>query len=119
MHYYINARIHAPSLKAAVPALVAAILLGLSAASAVAQTYTITTLARLRGTNGAQPKEGVIDVGGTLYGTTMDGGANGLGTVFSIPASGGSITTLAAFDGSHGASPTAGLIAVGNVLYGT
>lgn len=34
--------------------------------------------------DGAGPEAGLIDVDGTLYGTTRGGGANGVGTVFSI-----------------------------------
>ena len=36
------------------------------------------------GTDGATPKAGLIDVKGTLYGTTSNGGTNGAGAVFSI-----------------------------------
>ena len=44
--------------------------------------------------------------GGTLYGTTEGGGANGYGMVFSVPVlTGGSPTTLATFNGANGANP--------------
>ncbi len=36
------------------------------------------------GTDGADPRANVIDVAGTLYGTTVAGGTYGLGTVFAI-----------------------------------
>jgi uncharacterized repeat protein (TIGR03803 family) len=36
------------------------------------------------GFDGAHPESGVIDVNGTLYGTTYLGGADGTGTVYSI-----------------------------------
>jgi uncharacterized repeat protein (TIGR03803 family) len=36
------------------------------------------------GSDGAQPTAGLIDVSGTLYGTTGYGGAHNLGTVFSL-----------------------------------
>jgi uncharacterized repeat protein (TIGR03803 family) len=34
--------------------------------------------------DGAYPYAGLIDVGGTLYGTTFEGGASGHGTVFKV-----------------------------------
>jgi uncharacterized repeat protein (TIGR03803 family) len=34
--------------------------------------------------DGARPYAGLINVNGTLYGTTLEGGANGDGTIFSI-----------------------------------
>jgi uncharacterized repeat protein (TIGR03803 family) len=35
-------------------------------------------------TDGANPVASLIDVGGTLYGTTANGGANSVGTVFKV-----------------------------------
>jgi hypothetical protein len=35
-------------------------------------------------TDGQYPDAGLIDVKGTLYGTTREGGASGLGTVFAV-----------------------------------
>ena len=49
------------------------------------------------------PHAGLTLSGNTLYGTTEYGGANGDGTVFSVPLSGGSPTVLASFNGSNGA----------------
>ncbi len=78
--------------------------------------------------NGVFPQAGLIaDSQGNLYGTTLEGGVSGYGTVFELspPAvTGGawSITVLHAFteQGSDGSYPLAGLIAdtSGN-LYGT
>lgn len=80
----------------------------------------VTTLAKFNGTNGREPSfGGMILAGNTLYGTTQSGGANGNGTVFSIPLSGGNITTLASFNGTDGSSPAGGLLADGGMLYGT
>lgn len=72
--------------------------------------------------DGFQPKAGLImDVKGNLYGTTVWGGANGVGTVFEVSPS-GSETVLHNFanDKKDGAWPEAGLLmdAEGN-LYGT
>jgi uncharacterized repeat protein (TIGR03803 family) len=44
---------------------------------------------------------------GYLYGTTLDGGAHGVGTVFKISTE-GDFTLLYTFDGTHGAHPLAG-----------
>ena len=65
--------------------------------------------------DGAVPLAGLINVGGTLYGTTGYGG-NGGGTVFSVTPK-GSESVLVPFD--YPLSPDAGLINVGGTLYGT
>jgi uncharacterized repeat protein (TIGR03803 family) len=78
--------------------------------------------------DGAYPLAGLINVKGTLYGTTRNGGTNGCasegcGTVFSITPSTGSgeETVLHSFAGSKGDGeyPYAGLINVKGTLYGT
>jgi uncharacterized repeat protein (TIGR03803 family) len=78
------------------------------------------------GTDGAFPTAGLIDVNGTLYGTTELGGSQtgvgcggGCGTVFSITP-GGKETVLHSFrGGTDGEFPEAGLIDVNGTLYGT
>jgi uncharacterized repeat protein (TIGR03803 family) len=73
--------------------------------------------------DGEYPTAGLINVNGTLYGTTPFGGANcgpssGCGTVFSVTSSGAE-TVLHSFGGSgDGAYPT-GLINFKGTLYGT
>jgi uncharacterized repeat protein (TIGR03803 family) len=69
---------------------------------------------------GANPQAGLILSGKTLYGTTEKGGFDSVGTVFSIPVTGGSPSSLITFNSSNGANPEAGLIAdsLGN-LYST
>jgi uncharacterized repeat protein (TIGR03803 family) len=82
---------------------------------------TLTTLATFNGSNGKSLYAGLISDGkGNLYGTTEYGGANNDGTVFEVPAGGGTPITLATFNGSNGGEPLGGLIsdAMGNV-YGT
>jgi len=80
--------------------------------------------------DGANPSAGLLDVNGTLYGTTSGGGASGggcyrfggdgCGTVFSIPVTGGPETVLYRFtSGSDGRNPHAGLLNVNGTLYGT
>lgn len=68
--------------------------------------------------DGAYPN-GLIAVGGNLYGTTLSGGAYGGGTVFKLTPS-GQETILYQFKGGNDASaPSSGLIEVGGTLYGT
>ncbi len=90
----------------------------------LAGTNTITDLAwfnGVNGTDGAYPEAGLIeDSQGDLFGTTNEGGANGVGTVFEVAAGSNAVTTLASFNGSNGAYPYTGLIedSQGN-LFGT
>ena len=86
-----------------------------------AGTHALATLVLFDGSNGACPYGGLIaDAAGNLYGTTSQGGANDMGTVFRIEAGTNQLTTLFTFNGINGKSPFAGLIAdnAGN-LYGT
>jgi len=90
-----------------------------AAGGAITTLYTFTG-----GTDGSYPHAGVTlsNDGSTLYGTTYHGGADGYGTVFSVPATGGAITTLYSFtNGTDGGSPEAGLTlsSDGSTLYGT
>jgi len=79
--------------------------------------------------DGNFPFGGLIEVRGTLYGTTSGGGSNSLcygsssnygGTVFSVTPS-GTEKVLHTFsgNGTDGCGPRAGLIDVGGTLYGT
>jgi uncharacterized repeat protein (TIGR03803 family) len=88
----------------------------------ISSAGTLTTLHSFGyGTDGANPKAGLIEGGnGEFYGTTAGGGASGTGTVFKI-SSAGTLTTLWNFTGGvDGANPQAGLIegSVSN-FYGT
>ncbi len=77
--------------------------------------------------DGARPYAGLILSGNTLYGTALDGGTNGTGTVFAINTNGMGFTNLHTFTAtdpntrtnSDGALSCAGLILSGNTLYGT
>jgi uncharacterized repeat protein (TIGR03803 family) len=77
---------------------------------------------RGRGYNGVNPYGGLIDVNGTLYGTTYDNGLGEGGTggsVYSVSTT-GTVKTLHSFGGgSDGANPGAGLTVVNGTLYGT
>ena len=69
--------------------------------------------------DGAIPRAGLVNVNGTLYGTTFSGGTHNKGTVFAITTSGAE-TVLHSFRGyPDGAHPWAGLLNVNGTLYGT
>ncbi|MGA2760726.1 MAG: choice-of-anchor tandem repeat GloVer-containing protein, partial [Candidatus Cybelea sp.] len=70
--------------------------------------------------DGANPLAGLINVNGTLYGTTVSGGAQDRGTVFAITTS-GKEAVLYSFGTSSedGNYPYAGLLNVKGTLYGT
>ena len=71
--------------------------------------------------DGQYPEAGLLNVKGTLYGTTSEGGAYNEGTVFAMktPAS-GTETILHSFGApGDGEEPYAGLINVNGTLYGT
>lgn len=68
--------------------------------------------------DGGQPWGPLVAYKGLLYGTTMTGGENNLGSVFSITPS-GSEKVLYSFSGSDGEYPEGGLALIEGVLYGT
>jgi uncharacterized repeat protein (TIGR03803 family) len=71
------------------------------------------------GTDGNLPYAELVQAtNGRLYGTTEEGGANGLGTVFEITAN-GALTTILSFNDVNGATPVAALVEGKNALYGT
>ena len=86
---------------------------------------TPTTLVSFNGTNPRGPEAGLIaDAAGNLFGTTIDGGAYNVGTVFEIAKTGGGYasapTTLVSFNTTDGWEPFGGLIAdAAGDLFGT
>lgn len=68
--------------------------------------------------DGNGPTGALIDVHGTLYGTTAGGGAYAYGTVFSITPSGSEKVLYSFAGGNDGADPSGGLTALRSVLYG-
>ena len=71
------------------------------------------------GSDGAYPWAGLLDLGGTLYGTTYEGGAYNDGIVFAMSTA-GIERVLHGFSGRpDGSEPSANLIAVDGTLYGT
>jgi uncharacterized repeat protein (TIGR03803 family) len=87
-----------------------------------ANSYALTTLHSFEGPDGMQPYAALFaDASGSLYGTTLNGGLSGSGTVFKLDAANNyALTTLHSFGGPDGAGPRAAVIgdALGN-LYGT
>ena len=72
------------------------------------------------GTDGEYPGASLIDVKGTLYGTTELGGTVGEGTVLSVNPKTSAETVVYSFQrGTDGQYPTASLIDAKAALYGT
>ena len=71
-------------------------------------------------TDGSSPEGGLTLAGSAVYGTTIAGGVNQLGTIFSYTLTTGSENILHSFGtGSDGSGPWPGLTLVGSTLYGT
>ena len=74
--------------------------------------------------DGELPRAGLIDVKGTLYGTTALGGTKGCydfcgnGTVYSVTTAGAE-TVLYRFSNTTGTTPEDALVNVNGALYGT
>jgi uncharacterized repeat protein (TIGR03803 family) len=69
--------------------------------------------------DGSFPEASLINVKGTLYGTTAKGGTYGLGTVFSVTTNGAEQVLHSFGHKSDGSQPEAGLVDVDGTLYGT
>jgi uncharacterized repeat protein (TIGR03803 family) len=89
---------------------------------AITTSGTETVLHKFAGGpgDGSDPSAGLVNINGTLYGTTWQGGANRIGTVYSVRTS-GTETVVYSFQGSpgDGANPAARLINVNGALYST
>ena len=81
-----------------------------------------TVYAFTGGTDGTEPRAGLTPGGdGNFYGTTMNGGSSGAGTIFRLTPQ-GTLTTLHSFNpsGGEGASPAGALLDGGDgSFYGT
>jgi uncharacterized repeat protein (TIGR03803 family) len=91
----------------------------------LATAQTFTNLHALNGIDdGANPYGGLVLSGNCLYGTTLNGGDGGRGTLFAINTNGTGFTILHAFTtlygstNTDGANPYGGLILSSNALYG-
>jgi uncharacterized repeat protein (TIGR03803 family) len=72
-----------------------------------------------RAGDGERPEAGLINVKGTLYGTTSNGGSYFFGTVFSITTAGSEKVLYSFKGGADGSYPESGLLNVNGALYGT
>jgi uncharacterized repeat protein (TIGR03803 family) len=88
---------------------------------------TETVLHSFSGVDGDAPEATVLNVNGTLYGTTVTGGnlkcktyfGGGCGTVFAFDIASGRERVIYSFNGGNdGAAPLSGVIEVNGVLYG-
>lgn len=77
--------------------------------------------------DGAHPQAGLVLWSNVLYGTALDGGGSGYGSIFSLKIDGTEFTTLYSFSSTNnvggtntdGAYPRGSLLLSGSVLYGT
>jgi uncharacterized repeat protein (TIGR03803 family) len=70
--------------------------------------------------DGANPSSTLVLSGGTLYGTTQNGGQQGGGTVFALGIDGAHFVNLHSLNLlPDGASPVAGVVMVNTTLYGS
>jgi len=91
-------------------------LLAATAARAASETLVYSFKG---GNDGAAPRGNLINMGGTLYGTTFGGGVSGFGTVFAVTSAGDEQVLYSFKGGSDGNGPNGGLINVDGMLYGT
>ncbi len=87
----------------------------ISGAESVLHTFSCCATS----SDGAYPTARLIRVGGTLYGTTREGGTSNGGTVFRVIASGKESVLHNFTRKPDGAGPQASLTLVGGRLYGT
>lgn len=103
-----------------------AVALGLPALSAIALPARPAKAATARvvyafkpGGDGVIPFAGLVNMGGTLFGTTCYGGAHGQGAIFALnPATGAEQLKYSFKGGSDGACPYSNLVNVAGALYG-
>ena len=87
--------------------------------SGASGVISFTNIYQFNGTDGGVPYSGVVVSGNVLYGTTVQGGSNNLGTVFGVNLDGTDFTNLHQFNGNDGSAPQSDLILSGGTLYGT
>ena len=83
-------------------------------------SWTYTALYNFTGgSDGGIPSSSLINVGGTLYGVALLGGASGNGVVFAFDPATNTETVVHSFaGGTDGDAPDASLLKVGGYLYG-
>jgi uncharacterized repeat protein (TIGR03803 family) len=77
---------------------------------------SLETIYRFHKAYGENPQAGLINLKGTLYGTTYRGGRDKGGTVFGIDPATGAESVVCSFDGGHPAAP---LLTLKGILWGT
>lgn len=80
--------------------------------------YTIISNFGAGSNNGYYPLGSLTIVGSTMYGATSEGGAGGLGNLFSISTTGTGYTDLYDFNTPTGIEPEASLVVSGSMIYG-
>ena len=111
------------------------LMLGTAACTVPAQTYTdlygfsIYSGFPPANSDGALPQGSLVITNGILYGTTYEGGSNGVGTVFAVKADGsgyagrlhsfGALSPTVGETNADGANPHGNLTLADGVLYGT
>jgi uncharacterized repeat protein (TIGR03803 family) len=86
--------------------------------------HNFSSLVNNINSDGANPAADLALSGNMLYGTTVNGGAGGQGTVFSLNVNNQAFTTLHSFTArvsgtnADGAQPNSGLVVSGGTLYG-
>lgn len=91
-------------------------------ASSGASAQSLSVLYQFQGgtLDGSAPQDSLLQVGGLLYGTTLTGGSNSLGTLFDYDIADGTETVLHSYGGtSDGASPYGSVLESGPLLYAT
>jgi uncharacterized repeat protein (TIGR03803 family) len=86
-------------------------LAGVVTTTALAQTFSVLNNFGIGTGAGENPSNpGILAQGcdGNMYGTTVNGGANGVGSIFQI-TSAGKLTVIYSFDQTHGYAPYSGL----------
>jgi uncharacterized repeat protein (TIGR03803 family) len=76
-------------------------------------------LKNFTGRDGQYPVAGLVLSGGTLYGTTKQGGSSDKGTAFKVNTNGTGFAVLKNFTDSNGEYPLGDLVLSGGTLYGT
>lgn len=87
---------------------------------AVLKTFSAIPFGGSMNSDGAMPDGTLVLAGGVLYGTTVNGGTSGNGTLFALNLATTNFTVYHQFTGGNdGASPHGGLALSGSWLFGT